>query len=545
MNSSSKSTNLKRVWRLSNGASLCLWQPVDGQSDDQRILNTVKQLTRKVTKDNKEIKITLISKKPSFRLMASSQGIYSEDFNDVGSFRNNDGYNIVNLNDDEIQQITNQPDNIIQSVQFNNLPINSYILPAYNNEICKGSIYRYIGNNEAKMINRKPHCCGILPKNAQQCMAIDALMNDDIPFVTLLAKAGTGKTLLAIASAMHKVLVQKKYRKIVITRPIVPIGRDIGYLPGDLDDKMEEWLLPFWNNIQYISAINLDASKRKFSKEKIDMLLDKEKRSEILQILPISFMRGSSISNSYIIIDEAQNTTPSQMKTIITRIGLFILEKMFDLVAKLPLIGQANTLLGLIAGAAKGSKSSVMITLGTGVGGGIIIDGKIYSGFNGCAGELGHIVIEKGGAPCSCGRLGCWEAYSSATGLIRMTKEKMEECRAQGRKTVMEEMVAAKGKVSGRTAFDAMRAGDAAGKEVVDKYISYLATGLTDIVNIFQPEVLSIGGGLSGERDTLLAPLVPIVNKEKYGSGTVPDTKICIAELGNDAGIIGAAFLGI
>jgi predicted ribonuclease YlaK len=82
-------------------------------------------------------------------------------------------------------------------------------------------------------------------------------------------------------------------------------------LPGDLDDKMEEWLLPFWNNIDYIASINYDASKRKFSKEKIDMLLDKEKRVDFLQILPISFMRGSSISNSYIIIDEAQNTTPS------------------------------------------------------------------------------------------------------------------------------------------------------------------------------------------------------------------------------------------
>ena len=198
-----------------------------------------------------------------------------------------------------------------------------------------------------------------------------------------------------------------------------------------------------------------------------------------------------------------------------------------------------------VAGAARGTTNSVMITLGTGVGGGVIIDNKVMSGFNYAGGELGHIVIEKGGVPCSCGRRGCWAAYSSATGLIRMTKEKLEECRAAGRKTVMEEMVAAKGKVSGRTAFDAMRAGDEAGKEVVDKYISYLATGLTDIVNIFQPEVLSIGGGLSGERDTLLAPLVPIVNAEKYGSGTVPDTKICIAELGNDAGIIGAAFLGI
>lgn len=198
-----------------------------------------------------------------------------------------------------------------------------------------------------------------------------------------------------------------------------------------------------------------------------------------------------------------------------------------------------------VAGAARGTKKSVMITLGTGVGGGIIIDGKVYSGFNYAGGELGHMVIEKGGAQCSCGRRGCWEAYSSATALIRMTKEKMEECRLTGRKTALTEIAAAKGKVSGKTAFDAMRAGDAAGKEVVDAYISYLATGLANMVNIFQPEVISIGGGISNEKENLLTPLIPLVRKEQYGGGIVESARICIAELGNDAGIIGAAFLGI
>ncbi|MBQ9801952.1 MAG: ROK family protein [Clostridia bacterium] len=198
-----------------------------------------------------------------------------------------------------------------------------------------------------------------------------------------------------------------------------------------------------------------------------------------------------------------------------------------------------------VAGAARGTTNSIMITLGTGVGGGVIIDNKVISGFNFAGGELGHIVIEKDGALCGCGRKGCWEAYSSATGLIRMTKEKIEECQKQGRSTLMEKMAAEKGKISGRTAFDAMRAGDEAGREVVDKYVAYLATGLTNIINIFQPEVLSIGGGVSGERDNLLNPLLPLINAEKYGAGTVADTKIRIAELGNDAGIIGAAFLGI
>jgi len=198
-----------------------------------------------------------------------------------------------------------------------------------------------------------------------------------------------------------------------------------------------------------------------------------------------------------------------------------------------------------VAGAARGTKKSLMITLGTGVGGGIIIDGKVYSGFNYAGGELGHVVIEKDGAPCNCGRRGCWEAYSSATGLIRMTKEKMKECEDAGIPTLMTELAAERGKVSGRTAFDAMRKGDKAGTEVVEKYVSYLATGLTNMVNIFQPEVLSIGGGVSNEKDNLLNPLIPLVRKEQYGGTLAPLTRICVAELGNDAGIIGAAFLGI
>ena len=143
-----------------------------------------------------------------------------------------------------------------------------------------------------------------------------------------------------------------------------------------------------------------------------------------------------------------------------------------------------------IAGAAKGSKSSIMITLGTGVGGGIVDNGKINKGFNNAGAEMGHFVIAVDGRPCSCGRKGCWESYSSATGLINMTKEKLAECEAQGRKTVMTDLVAQKGKVNGRIAFDGMRMGDEAAREVVDEYVKYLASGLASIINIFQPEVL-------------------------------------------------------
>lgn len=198
-----------------------------------------------------------------------------------------------------------------------------------------------------------------------------------------------------------------------------------------------------------------------------------------------------------------------------------------------------------IAGAAKGTSSSVMITLGTGVGGGIIIDNKVYSGFNFAGAELGHIVIEHDGLPCSCGRKGCWEAYSSATGLINMTKKKIEECNAAGIPTLMNDIVAEKGKVSGVTAFKAMRAGDKAGAEVVDTYIKYLACGLINIINIFQPQVVSLGGGVSGEGQALIDMLLPLIRAEVYGQGVVPATELRIAQLGNDAGIVGAATLGM
>ncbi|MCR5730333.1 MAG: ROK family glucokinase [Ruminococcus sp.] len=193
-----------------------------------------------------------------------------------------------------------------------------------------------------------------------------------------------------------------------------------------------------------------------------------------------------------------------------------------------------------VAGAAKGAKNAVCITLGTGVGGGIIVDGKIYSGSNFAGAEIGHTVIEVDGAQCSCGRKGCFEAYSSATGLIRMTKEAME----QFPDSKLNDMAKEKGKVTARTSFDCMRAGDKVAKDVVDKYIKYLAAGITNTINIFQPDVLCIGGGVCNEGDPLLLPMKALVKEEVYTRNSEKNTEIVIAKLGNDAGIIGAAFLG-
>lgn len=198
-----------------------------------------------------------------------------------------------------------------------------------------------------------------------------------------------------------------------------------------------------------------------------------------------------------------------------------------------------------MAGAAKGTKNSLMITLGTGVGGGIIIDGKVYTGFNFAAGELGHVVLVKGGRLCGCGRRGCFEAYSSATALIKVTDEKLSECRAKGIPTLMTDEVANNGgRINARVAFNAAKKGDAVAQKLVDEYIDYLAEGLTNMINIFQPEILSIGGGISNERDNLLKPLLKHIDRDQYTRDSVRKCRLEIAQLGNDAGIIGAACLG-
>lgn len=194
-----------------------------------------------------------------------------------------------------------------------------------------------------------------------------------------------------------------------------------------------------------------------------------------------------------------------------------------------------------IAGAGKGTNNFVMITLGTGVGGGVIIDGKIFAGSNYAGAELGHTVIAMDGEICSCGRLGCWEAYASATALIRQTKQAM----LRYSNTIMWDMVNGDiNAVSGLTAFDAMRKGDEIGKQVVDKYIYYLAVGIANNVNTFQPEILCIGGGVSKEGDNLIIPINKILEGENYARNLKKRVAIKAAQLGNDAGIIGAAYLG-
>lgn len=194
-----------------------------------------------------------------------------------------------------------------------------------------------------------------------------------------------------------------------------------------------------------------------------------------------------------------------------------------------------------LAGCAKGAESAVIVTLGTGVGGGVVLNGKLLTGYTGAASEPGHTVIcDTPNAPlCTCGRRGCFEAYASATALIRMTRQAMDAHPESALHTV-----AANGTVNGRTAFDAAELGDAAAKQVVDDYIHYLAVGIANLINMFFPQVIGLSGGVANQGENLLRPLraavQPMIFGDKYAK---KHTALTTCTLGYRAGVIGAALL--
>lgn len=172
--------------------------------------------------------------------------------------------------------------------------------------------------------------------------------------------------------------------------------------------------------------------------------------------------------------------------------------------------------------------SFVFVTLGTGVGGGIVLNGKILRGINSAAGEIGHIVIKTDGERCNCGRYGCWERYASVSALVRQTKE-----------------AGFTGEVNGRTVFEKRLLGDKKAQEVIDRWTYYVAEGVCDMVNIFQPSLVVIGGGVSREGDVILNPVKKFVEENCMTGKTkgLKQTEIVVSKLFNDAGVIGASFL--
>ena len=191
------------------------------------------------------------------------------------------------------------------------------------------------------------------------------------------------------------------------------------------------------------------------------------------------------------------------------------------------------------AGAAKGCDPAVMVTLGTGIGGGMVIGGKLFTGFANAGMEVGHMIIRPDGIPCGCGSRGCWERYGSATALIGLARQEMERERSSEMWAIADGDIA---NVSGRTPFQAARLGDPAAKRVLSQYLRGLSVGMINLVNIIQPEIICLGGGVSNaEDDLLLNPLRELVWQGSFDKDH--HTRIERASLGNDAGVVGAALL--
>lgn len=278
---------------------------------DHRIL----AIAEYVYRNNPDKNVIFISKDINLRMKAKSIGIMAQDYENDKVRNIDEIYKSVstleNLDDRLIMKMYNNPDGI---------PVKDFGLPvkptANQYFIFKGGSSSALAYHDPKsgMINRviKQKTYGIEPRNAEQTFALDALLRDEVQLVTLTGKAGTGKTLLALAAALHQ---RQKYTQIFLARPIIPLSnRDIGFLPGDIKEKIGPYMLPLFDN--------LDVIKNKFAQTSKEFLkIEEMLKTEKLIITPLAYIRGRSLSRIFFIVDEAQNLTPHEVKTIITRAG--------------------------------------------------------------------------------------------------------------------------------------------------------------------------------------------------------------------------------
>jgi PhoH-like ATPase len=258
-------------------------------------------------------KVVLVSKDVNLRLKARSLNLVSEDY-ETGKIKNVEGLykgiTLIETNDSQIIDTLHHQGQAEPAPVLDSKPVANHYFIIKNN---KNSTLAYY-NPENNLLERveKTYACGIKPKNAEQAFAMHALMNDNIRLVSIQGVAGTGKTLLALACALEN---RSAFRQIFLARPIIPLNnKDIGYLPGDIKAKINPYMEPLWDNLKFIQSQFKETSKEN---QRIKELVDTEK----LLVTPLAYIRGRSLSNIMFIVDEAQNLTPLEIKTIITRAG--------------------------------------------------------------------------------------------------------------------------------------------------------------------------------------------------------------------------------
>ncbi len=275
---------------------------------DNRILMTALALQ----KQHPRHKVELITKDINLRIKADVYGITAKDFEpaNVSSEDLYEGYQEIEVNPNEIDTFYKEKK---LPAGESKLMANQYVILKDTSNPNHSAIGRFSFAEKAivPLISPTDSIWGINPRNVEQSFALDCLLNDEILFVSLVGKAGTGKTLLAIAAGLHKTLDEGHFQRLLVSRPIFPMGRDIGYLPGDIEQKLNPWMQPIFDNVEFLMGADKKAAGR--AQELINQ--------GMLNIEPLTYIRGRSIPKQYLIVDEAQNLTPHEIKTIVTRAG--------------------------------------------------------------------------------------------------------------------------------------------------------------------------------------------------------------------------------
>jgi PhoH-like ATPase len=261
------------------------------------------------------IRTILVTKDVNLRIRGDALGLATADYNaekiDIQELYG--GTADLDLGGRQIEQFYADGQLALDGVS---LHPNQYLLLRNQDQPGQTALGRYDGDKKRVVPIKKLRdgVWGIRPRNKEQHYALDLLLNDDIKLVTLVGKAGTGKTLVALAAGLQKVVEEQGFQKLLVSRPVIPLGRDIGYLPGDIEEKLNPWMQPIYDNVELLLGLNKSDKKegRNYA-ELIDL--------GYIEIEPLTYIRGRSIPNQYMIVDEAQNLTPHEVKTIITRVG--------------------------------------------------------------------------------------------------------------------------------------------------------------------------------------------------------------------------------
>lgn len=279
---------------------------------DNRILACAVQLQTEYGAE----KVDLVSKDINLRILADVYGVKALDYepDDVSFEEMYQGYRELKVSSEAIDKF--YAERLYEMSNDFRLVPNEYIILKDEMNPNHSALARYSETDGGLVPLRgiSESVWGISPRNMEQSFALDALLNDEIKLVSLVGKAGTGKTLLALAAGLMKSLDEGKYQRLLVSRPIFPMGKDIGYLPGDVNEKLNPWMQPIFDNVDFL--MGGDSSRSKASGRTQELI-----HQGLLNIEPLTYIRGRSIPNQYLIVDESQNLTPHEIKTIITRAG--------------------------------------------------------------------------------------------------------------------------------------------------------------------------------------------------------------------------------